>query len=64
MNNLASHTKPARPEDFADIRLAALEPGDEVIPLGLSPVSAGFPSPAEDYAEGGLNVHRGLPSCA
>lgn len=60
MHTRALHSKPAQPEDFAEIRLAVLEPGAEVIPLGMSPVSAGFPSPAEDYAEGGLNVHSYL----
>ncbi len=29
-------------------------------PLYLSPVQAGFPSPAEDYMEGELNLHRHL----
>ncbi len=30
------------------------------IPFAFSPVSAGFPSPADDYLEGRLNIHTHL----
>jgi len=40
---------------------AAAQPeGREGAPLYLSPVAAGFPSPAEDYVEQRLDLHRHL----
>jgi DNA polymerase V len=42
---------------------AAMQPGDgsrEVLPLYLSPVAAGFPSPAEDYLDRKLDLHEYL----
>lgn len=47
-------------EPFPELVAAALSAGGVVIPLGASPVSAGFPSPAEDHAEDSLNVHNYL----
>lgn len=35
-------------------------PEREGLPLYLSPVEAGFPSPADDYMEGKLDLHRHL----
>jgi len=40
-----------------DLRWAALEPPPVLIPLGITPVSAGFPSPAEDYADKRLDIN-------
>jgi len=42
---------------------AAIQPGDtprEALPLYLSPVVAGFPSPAEDYLDRKLDLHEHL----
>lgn len=39
---------------------AAKEPACLYLPLGLTPVSAGFPSPAEDYADKGLDLNQYL----
>lgn len=42
---------------------AAIQPGDaarESLPLYLSPVAAGFPSPAEDYIDRKLDLHEYL----
>lgn len=36
------------------------QPNREGLPLYLSPVEAGFPSPADDYMEGKLDLHRHL----
>ena len=33
-------------------------PSDQRIPLYLSPVAAGFPSPAEDYTDCQINLHE------
>ncbi len=34
-----------------NLLLATLDPPAMFIPIGATPVSAGFPSPAEDYAQ-------------
>ncbi len=39
------------------VRAAAPADGGYGCPLYLSPVKAGFPSPADDYAEQALNLH-------
>lgn len=36
------------------------QPDREGLPLYLSPVEAGFPSPADDYMEGKLDLHKHL----
>lgn len=41
----------------SDLTRAAIEAPGCWIPLGLSPVSAGFPSPAEDYADKRLDIN-------
>lgn len=40
-----------------DLLRAALDAPGCWIPLGLTPVSAGFPSPAEDYADKRLDIN-------
>lgn len=40
-----------------DLQWAAPEPPPLLIPLGMTPVSAGFPSPAEDYAARCLDIN-------
>lgn len=40
-----------------DLQWAALEPPPVLIPLGVTPVSAGFPSPAEDHADRRLDIN-------
>ena len=40
-----------------DLPWAALDPPPVLIPLGMTPVSAGFPSPAEDYADRRLDIN-------
>lgn len=40
-----------------DLLWAALDPPPVLIPLGMTPVSAGFPSPAEDYADRRLDIN-------
>ena len=40
-----------------DLNWAALNPPLVLIPLGITPVSAGFPSPAEDYADKRLDIN-------
>ncbi len=47
--------------DHLDVPLRAVEnPPCLFLPLGLTPVSAGFPSPAEDYADNGLDLNQYL----
>lgn len=55
----------ARPPPVAllaqpDLQWAALDPPPVLIPLGITPVSAGFPSPAEDYADRRLDINEYL----
>lgn len=40
-----------------DILFPLPEPPRQLIPLGLAPVSAGFPSPAEDYEDKRLDIN-------
>ena len=49
-----------RPEDFADHRFPCQGHSPQAFPLGLTPVSAGFPSPAEDYADRSLDINNYL----
>jgi DNA polymerase V len=44
-------------ERITDVLLPHLDPPRLAIPLGLAPVSAGFPSPAEDYEDQRLDIH-------
>ncbi|WP_051018827.1 LexA family protein [Thauera sp. 27] len=47
--------------DHHDAPLRAVEnPPCVLLPLGLTPVSAGFPSPAEDYADKRLDLNQYL----
>lgn len=47
--------------DHLDAPLRAVEnPLCVLLPLGLTPVSAGFPSPAEDYADKRLDLNQYL----
>lgn len=39
-------------------RAACVTPSGQIAPLYLSPVQAGWPSPAEDYVEGQINLHE------
>ena len=48
---------PFRPEDFSDLRFPCQDQSPQAFPLGLTPVSAGFPSPAEDYADRSLDIN-------
>jgi DNA polymerase V len=50
----------SRPEDFPDHRFPCQDQSPQAFPLGLTPVSAGFPSPAEDYADGSLDINKYL----
>jgi DNA polymerase V len=50
----------SRPEDFPDFRFPCQDQSPQAFPLGLTPVSAGFPSPAEDYADGSLDINKYL----
>ena len=50
----------SRPEDFPDLRFPCQDQSPQAFPLGLTPVSAGFPSPAEDYADGSLDINKYL----
>lgn len=43
-----------------EVTAAATNPPRLDLPFGLSPVSAGFPSPAEDYAAGRLDLNQYL----
>ncbi|TYC53964.1 translesion error-prone DNA polymerase V autoproteolytic subunit [Zoogloea oleivorans] len=45
------------PEDFPDHRFPCQDQSPQAFPLGLTPVSAGFPSPAEDYADRSLDIN-------
>ncbi|WP_047238146.1 LexA family protein [Chromobacterium subtsugae] len=36
------------------------QPGGQPVPLVLSPVRAGFPSPADDYLDDNINLHEYL----
>jgi len=47
----------SRPEDFPDHRFPCQDQSPQAFPLGLTPVSAGFPSPAEDYADRSLDIN-------
>jgi len=48
-------------EDHLDVPVrAAINPPCLRLPLGLTPVSAGFPSPAEDYADKRLDLNQYL----
>ncbi len=40
--------------------LSALSQAERHVPLYLSPVAAGFPSPADDYIDQGLDLHTHL----
>lgn len=42
---------------WANMLHPALSPAPMALPLGLTPVSAGFPSPAEDYEDKRLDVN-------
>lgn len=54
-------TKPIRvPEPLVDEVLRFIEQGSQRIPLYASSVKAGFPSPAEDYAEQHLDLNTHL----
>lgn len=44
----------------ADLYSAALDAPRISIPIGATPVSAGFPSPAEDYAQRRLDINEYL----
>lgn len=44
----------------ADLYSAALDAPRIFIPIGATPVSAGFPSPAEDYAQRRLDINEYL----
>jgi len=48
------------PEDFPDHRFPFANVLKQALPLGLTPVSAGFPSPAEDYADRSLDINEYL----
>lgn len=48
------------PADFPDCRLPSLDALKRAFPLGLTPISAGFPSPAEDYADRSLDINEYL----
>ena len=43
-----------------NLLLATLDPPAMFIPIGATPVSAGFPSPAEDYAQKRLDINEYL----
>jgi len=47
---------------YPEIRLPAVSQERLRLPLGLSPVSAGFPSPAEDYEDKRLDINDYLVS--
>lgn len=49
--------RPARPEDFPDIRFAVENAPDQALPLGEVKLSAGFPSPAADYETQRLDIN-------
>lgn len=54
-------TKPIRvPQHLVDQVLSFMDRGHPAIPLYASPVKAGFPSPAEDYAEQHLDLNTHL----
>lgn len=46
------------PEDFPDHRFPFANVLKQALPLGLTPFSAGFPSPAEDYADRRLDINE------
>lgn len=46
-----------KPEDFEEVKLPASHLSHCPLPLGLSKVSAGFPSPASDYEDKRLDVN-------
>lgn len=46
-----------KPTAFSDTWLPRLEAPVLLIPLGLAPVSAGFPSPANDYEDKRLDIN-------
>lgn len=48
------------PEDFLEHRFPLPEAVTRAFPLGLTPISAGFPSPAEDYADRSLDINEYL----
>jgi DNA polymerase V len=48
------------PEDFPEHWFPFLDALKRTWPLGLTPISAGFPSPAEDYADRRLDINEYL----
>lgn len=46
-----------RPEDYPEVRLPATSPTRCALPVGLTKVSAGFPSPAADYEDKRLDIN-------
>ena len=56
-NTMIAHTLTDTLLAHPDLQWAALDPPPVLIPLGITPVSAGFPSPAEDYADKRLDIN-------
>lgn len=48
------------PEDFPEHWFPFVDALKRTWPLGLTPISAGFPSPAEDYADRRLDINEYL----
>ncbi len=48
------------PENFPEHWFPFLDALKQTWPLGLTPISAGFPSPAEDYADRRLDINEYL----
>ena len=48
------------PEDFPEHWFPFIDALKQTWPLGLTPISAGFPSPAEDYADRRLDINEYL----
>lgn len=52
--------RPPRAEAWKALRLLPNQPSQVELPVGLSRVSAGFPSPAEDYEDQRLDINEFL----
>lgn len=46
-----------QPQDFPEVQLPATAPPKCALPLGLTKISAGFPSPAADYEDKRLDIN-------